>query len=174
MDASRRLFLIACSEELTTPNRIAGQWTLKSQATEWITTNLANPTAYNFTISLLPPPGSDSTVKPTFIGTLGSARDREIGYMFHPDYWGRGFATEALSAFVKVYFEKLPDAEAVVAKTDVSNGGSRRVLEKVGFTHVADEMFDNPTLGPQPAAVFEIRHPGQLVKEKEGVESATS
>lgn len=97
---------------------------------------------------------------------MGSARDNEIGYMFHPDYWGRGYATEALAAFVKVYFEKLPDAESVLAKTDVSNKASQRVLEKVGFIHVADEMFDNPTLGPSPAVVFEMKNPRAVAEGK--------
>ncbi|KAF2424265.1 acyl-CoA N-acyltransferase [Tothia fuscella] len=138
---------------------IAGQWTLKSQATEWITTNLANPSSYNFSITLLPTDLSDATEKPLVIGSIGSARGEEIGYMFHPDYWGRGYATEALIGFIKTYFEKLPHAEFLLAKTDVSNKASRRVLEKVGFVHIEDEIFENPTLGPSPAIVYEIRRP---------------
>lgn len=78
--------------------------------------------------------------------------------MFHPDYWGRGYATEALRGFVKTYFEKMPHAPPLKALTDVSNTGSRKVLEKSGFRDVGRTMFDNPTFEqPKETAVYEYR-----------------
>jgi ribosomal-protein-alanine N-acetyltransferase len=156
----------AKSRESNNGNSIAGQWTEKAQAHEWITNNLTNPRAYLFSIYLMAPSTSQDE-HPIFIGSLGSAHDREIGYMFHPDYWGKGYATEALCAFIKVYFEKLPLEEYIVAKTDEGNGGSRRVLEKLGFKEVGREIFQNVTLGPSPSVVYEIRREDVLGKAKE-------
>jgi ribosomal-protein-alanine N-acetyltransferase len=125
---------------------------------------ISNPLAYNFVVSLLPsdpPLSSDadptSEGQPLIIGSIGSARENEIGYMFHPAYWGKGYATEAIIGFLKKYFEMLPGEKYVIAKTDVSNSGSRRVLEKSGFKETAREKFDNPTLGEMDAVVYEYR-----------------
>jgi ribosomal-protein-alanine N-acetyltransferase len=86
--------------------------------------------------------------------------------MFHPSYWGKGYATEALTGFLKKYFEMLPEEDYILAKTDVSNKASRRVLEKVGFSESGRETFDNPTLGPQNAVVYKITR-DVVVKWKE-------
>jgi RimJ/RimL family protein N-acetyltransferase len=36
---------------------------------------------------------------------IGAVRAPEIGYMFNASYWGRGYATEALQAFMPLFFE---------------------------------------------------------------------
>lgn len=46
----------------------------------------------------------DTTRKPRMIGVLGTPRDSEIAYKFHPDFWGRGFAFEALQLFIPLHF----------------------------------------------------------------------
>ncbi|KAJ0417295.1 GNAT domain-containing protein [Aspergillus carlsbadensis] len=61
-----------------------------------------------------------------------------VGYMLHPDAWGRGYATEAVRALLEAWW-KLPRAwefedERVFAATKCANVGSLRVLEKVGFS----------------------------------------
>ncbi|CEL04065.1 hypothetical protein ASPCAL05197 [Aspergillus calidoustus] len=60
-----------------------------------------------------------------------------VGYMLHPDAWGKGYATEAVRAVVEAWWS-LPRAwefadERVFAATKCANVGSLRVLEKVGF-----------------------------------------
>ena len=54
---------------------------------------------------------------------------REVGYWIGRDYWGRGVASAALSAFVEL--EQTRPLYAGVAK---HNAASRRVLQKCGFT----------------------------------------
>ena len=54
---------------------------------------------------------------------------REVGYWLDRAYWGRGVATEALSAFLRL--ERIRPLYAGVAK---HNTGSIRVLQKCGFT----------------------------------------
>ena len=55
--------------------------------------------------------------------------EREIGYWIGKEFWGKGFATAALSQFLDVVTER-PLCAHVVRH----NAGSRRVLEKCGFT----------------------------------------
>ena len=53
---------------------------------------------------------------------------REVGYWIGRDFWGRGVASRALAAFLRIETQR--PLTAHVAKHNVS---SRRVLEKCGF-----------------------------------------
>ena len=68
--------------------------------------------------------------------------DREVGYWLGKDYWGKGIATKALEEFLK-QIETRP-LYAHVAKHNI---GSRRVLEKCGFTISGEERFFSQILG---------------------------
>ncbi len=59
----------------------------------------------------------------------------EIGYFFHPASWGRGYASELVAACTEIADEvlHLPD---LIAFAHPENVGSRRVMEKSGFTAV--------------------------------------
>jgi RimJ/RimL family protein N-acetyltransferase len=59
---------------------------------------------------------------------------REVGYWIGSDYWGRGVATRALALFLEQ--ERTRPLFAGVAR---QNAGSRRVLEKCGFTFSAED-----------------------------------
>jgi ribosomal-protein-alanine N-acetyltransferase len=56
----------------------------------------------------------------------------EVGYFFHPDAWGRGFASELVAASLDVadHVLKLPEVRAFARAGNIA---SRRVLEKAGF-----------------------------------------
>ena len=56
----------------------------------------------------------------------------EVGYYFHRDVWGRGYASEVVGAALKVADRELKLPE-VWAMAHPDNFGSRRVLEKAGF-----------------------------------------
>lgn len=78
-----------------------------------------------------------------FVGTA-SLMPREgerfvVGYWVGRPYWGRGYATEATQAMVDLAFERL-DAPSVAASARVTNGASRRVLEKSGFQYAGQGM----------------------------------
>lgn len=66
------------------------------------------------------------------IGKAGCFRLPEIGYILHPDRWGRGLATEALSAVIPHIFAYHP-IEAIRADIDPRNTASIRLLQKLGF-----------------------------------------
>lgn len=64
----------------------------------------------------------------------------ELGYAVHPDSRGRGVLTEALALVVDWAFH--PEGLAcrrLVIRTARTNGASRYVAEKAGFTHIASE-----------------------------------
>ena len=56
----------------------------------------------------------------------------EIGYGILPEFWGRGYATEAVDAVVRWALDQ-PGIKSVEAETDAENIASQRVLEKIGF-----------------------------------------
>ena len=61
----------------------------------------------------------------------------EVGYGLNPAYWGNGYMTEALTAFLE--FGKGLGIKRVLADTEKSNIASQRVLQKCGFTFLKEE-----------------------------------
>lgn len=60
----------------------------------------------------------------------------EVGYWIAEEYWGRGYAAEALVRFTDYTFEKFP-YERLEAHVSSSNPNSCRVLEKAGYQYEA-------------------------------------
>ncbi|MBX9704379.1 MAG: GNAT family N-acetyltransferase [Silvanigrellaceae bacterium] len=72
------------------------------------------------------------------IGICGlhySENGLEQSYMFFPEFWSQGFATEATFASLTYGFKILKLAR-VVAITQEANKNSCRLLEKIGMYHV--------------------------------------
>lgn len=65
--------------------------------------------------------------------TSRTGRIGEIGYWIRTDLTGRGYATEATRALMRVGFELL-GLHKVTLRIAVGNRGSERVAEKLGFT----------------------------------------
>ncbi|TQF06099.1 GNAT family N-acetyltransferase [Kitasatospora acidiphila] len=63
----------------------------------------------------------------------------ELGYMFLPQAWGRGYATEACAAALDWFADAHP-GEPVVLSTQTANDASMRIAAKLGFTEV--ERFE--------------------------------
>ena len=55
----------------------------------------------------------------------------EIGYAINPEYWGRGYATEAFKGAIQYLFEN--GYSVIRAGIFEDNIASRRVLEKCGL-----------------------------------------
>jgi RimJ/RimL family protein N-acetyltransferase len=66
----------------------------------------------------------------------------EIGWRLAFQYWGKGFATEAAKASLRVGFELLGLSE-IVSFTAVGNLRSRTVMEKLGMRETS-ETFEHP------------------------------
>jgi RimJ/RimL family protein N-acetyltransferase len=63
-------------------------------------------------------------------------RQGEIGFIFHPDHQGRGYATEAARALLAFAFEHY-DLHRVYGRLEPRNQASARVLEKLGMRREA-------------------------------------
>ncbi|KAB5580881.1 acyl-CoA N-acyltransferase [Coniochaeta sp. 2T2.1] len=103
-----------------------------SHADSWISLSLSASPIRNFGIYSL-----DSS---TFLGSIGVTplpdneyRTYELGYWIAPQAWGKGVATEAVRGFVAWVFGEWEECLRVEARVVEGNGGSEKVLAKVGF-----------------------------------------
>jgi len=85
------------------------------------------------------------------VGCIGlepgeDAGSGEFGYWIAKPLWGRGYATEALRAYVSYAFRELA-LDRVIAGAMPANGGSIRVQEKAGFRKVGERMQKAPARG---------------------------
>lgn len=73
------------------------------------------------------------------IGTCGLIKrpvldDVDIGYAFLPEFWSKGYGTEAVAG-VLAYTHKSFDIKRIAAIVNSDNGGSIHLLEKLGFAY---------------------------------------
>ena len=66
------------------------------------------------------------------VGLDGGGAGYELGYRLCPEFWGRGYASEAAKALVDFAFAEYA-VPRIVATTMTVNVGSRRVLENAGL-----------------------------------------
>lgn len=64
---------------------------------------------------------------------LQPSGDTEIGWHFHPDYWGNGYASEAAAAVLAHAFQS--GLQKIVAVTNPENHASQEVCRRIGMTH---------------------------------------
>ncbi len=77
------------------------------------------------------------------IGSWTSDGKREIGYWLDRSLWGRGIATEALSAFLR-----LEQTRPLYAGVATHNAASIRVLQKGGFNLLCPKEVAPSDAGP--------------------------
>ncbi|MDJ0315766.1 GNAT family N-acetyltransferase [Arthrobacter antibioticus] len=80
--------------------------------------------------------------------------DIEIGWHFHPDHWGNGFASEAAAAVLEHAFAAgLPQ---VLAVTNPANEASQSVCRRIGMEHLglSKKYYDSD------CELFSVLNPG--------------
>ncbi len=117
---------------------IASQWDVVRQLGSW-----PWPPEVAFTASRARPFAGRGFVWGAFldtrlIGTVAVTED-ELGYMFAPDCWGQGFATEACSLAISQAFAT-SDRDHLVAGVWADNAASLCLLGKLGFRVTGDDM----------------------------------
>jgi ribosomal-protein-alanine N-acetyltransferase len=85
------------------------------------------------------------------IGIMGFYRTQpehfrsELGYMLLPEYWGKGYVTEAVTTLLNFAFNTL-NFHSIEAVIDSRHKASERVLQKNGFTkeaHFVENFYYN-------------------------------
>lgn len=96
----------------------------------WLQSMIAAPAdkSDDFIVELKPGPAEPGS---RLIGKLGAWRLPEVGFLFAPAVWGRGYASEALAAFI-VHRRRAGSLE-LTADTDPRNAGSIALLQRHGF-----------------------------------------
>ncbi|KAL3444605.1 putative GNAT family acetyltransferase [Aspergillus insuetus] len=93
----------------------------------------------------------------------------EIGYSIHPDYWGKGYATEALNGLLELWWslprqsqdcEVAEETERVFAICEKTNLGSVKVLRKCGFSVLREMTFEDDG-GLDDLFIWELQYPPQ-------------
>ncbi len=156
--------------ELETPRLRMRQWR-ESDRAPFAAMN-ADPAVMEFCASPPPPAASDASINAwqaqfaakgwsnwavelresgEFIGFTGLSVPRrtfsfspcvEVGWRLARKFWGKGFATEAARAALRVAFERLALPE-VVSFTALANLRSRAVMERIGM-HNTNQDFEYP------------------------------
>jgi RimJ/RimL family protein N-acetyltransferase len=78
-----------------------------------------------------------------FIGRVGFGltedNEIEVGYVLHKNFWGKGIASEAVSAML-TYAKEHIKSDYIIAYADIGNVGSTRVMEKCGMEYYKTGM----------------------------------
>ena len=111
----------------------------KSQAKKWVDWQIGlydenGDRGYRWAIATIENPGQ-------LIGSCGfhsvneNSKSFDVGYELHPDFWGKGYASEALKAIITHCFANdFPfKVNRITATTDVVSPKSISVLSKLGF-----------------------------------------
>jgi RimJ/RimL family protein N-acetyltransferase len=79
----------------------------------------------------------------TFLGMCGVHRlqtfpeDLEVGWRLAREHWGRGYASEAAAAWVRLAFDEKP-VSRLLSVTEVDNVRSLAVMARLGFTFLQE------------------------------------
>lgn len=65
--------------------------------------------------------------------------DRELGYRFRVEYWGRGYGTEITKGIIDFSFNEL-NLDKITADVNVANTASVKILEK--FLYLKKEFYN--------------------------------
>ena len=95
----------------------------------------------------------------TAIGTCGIHEGYEVGFILHPDFWGRGLAAEALRAIVS-HVWATTDWPVITADADPRNLASVGLLTHLGF-EVSGFAMNTFRVGGQwsDSVYFSLRRP---------------
>lgn len=120
---------LAAIHQVMSDGRAMRYWSSLPHATldetrEWLTSMIIAPVAESddFIIAL----------NDIAIGKAGCHLIPEIGCILHPKEWGKGYASEALSAAIAHVFAHF-DIPALRADIDPRNRASIRLFERLGF-----------------------------------------
>jgi RimJ/RimL family protein N-acetyltransferase len=104
------------------------------QTTEWLA-GMMDPTQADSDDFLVEHQGR-------IVGKAGAWRLPEVGFLIHPDLWGKGLAREAMTAAISYLFAQ-HGIDSLTAEVDPRNSASIGLLIRLGFmeTHRAERTM---------------------------------
>jgi RimJ/RimL family protein N-acetyltransferase len=130
------------------------------------------PGLFCFAVELNGEPTNGSHTKSeeetTVLGFLGIVRVPEIFYLFSDDYWGKGYAFEAVTAFLNDYWQRFPlglpgidpiHRDILEGHVLDGNSASIKLLGKLGFYHVRGSTGTGFGRQDYPTKVFQLGRP---------------
>lgn len=144
----------------------------EAQGRQWLRTRALGGASFNFSVRERDFK-SPSGVRPRVIGLFGSYHWPECGYLLHPDFAGKGYATEGMKGFIPAYFERVPSAceggmghDFIEGAVDAENVASQKVLEKCGFTQCEMLCQDfESAIGLRDTIIYRLPRPGKTLEE---------
>jgi RimJ/RimL family protein N-acetyltransferase len=105
--------------------------------------NLAHWDAHGYGVWLLREDGREDPVGRAVLRHLDleGVDEVEVGYGFYPEHWGRGLATEAAHALVRIGLLQL-GLPSLVAVTHPGHVASQRVMLKAGLAYEREFLQD--------------------------------
>ena len=106
--------------------------------------------------------GVISTKSGDVIGGVGLGRAVGAGpmtcmYWLGTDHWGRGYATEAMRAFLTEAYDIFPDLDMIEADHFTDNPASGRVMQKLGFERIGEGVgTSRARLEPDPVILYRV------------------
>lgn len=81
-----------------------------------------------------------------FVGRCGFGKiptgEIEVGYVFLTEFWGKGYASEALKALVAWAKQHIFVSDTIIAFTPVDHLASQKVMQKSGMQYYKNEIKD--------------------------------
>ncbi|KAH8832304.1 GNAT domain-containing protein [Flagelloscypha sp. PMI_526] len=122
-----------------------------------VSTTSENPHLVNYAIFLRSTPDLPAESTAPMIAEFGchivkpEKKLAMLAYRFLPQYWRKGYGSEALKAFLPVFWELSPDVEKLEAIVDIENVPSQKLLLKNGFRSIEHDLTGVvlPLVGPE-------------------------
>ncbi|WP_436864576.1 GNAT family N-acetyltransferase [Bacillus fungorum] len=128
-----------------------GKWLAKSrgmskeEVNDYIGQLISHWEQYDFGVWLLVNRNTGNLLGHCGLRKVNETGEIEIMYLLAPEYWGNGYASEAVEASIQYAIETM-NVKRIIARVKVANENSKKLLRKLGFTYTHDVDYSGRLL----------------------------